>query len=81
MERIVDKLLIRYNPDEILDYILLKTAAFAKLNARISVITEKKEAVAAAMPEAIPIVVAEGKAEGGTTSQSEDARRAAGITT
>jgi hypothetical protein len=79
MERIVDKLLIRYNPDEILDYILLKTAAFAKLNARISVITEKKEVIADAVPVvAVPIVVAEEKAEGGTTSQSEDARRAAG---
>ena len=71
MERIVDKLLIRYNPDEILDYILLKTAAFAKLNARISVITEKKEAVAVAVPVVtVPIVVAEGKAEGGTTGNA-----------
>jgi hypothetical protein len=77
MERIVDKLLVRYNPDEILDYILLKTAAFAKLNARISVITKKKEADVAPIAT-IPIVVAEEKAEGVTTSQSEDARRAAG---
>lgn len=52
MERIVDKLLIRYNPDEILDYILQKTAAFAKLNARISVITEKPAEV---KPVAVPV--------------------------
>lgn len=71
MERIVDKLLIRYNPDEILDYILLKTAAFAKLNARISVITEKKEAVAAAVPVvAVPIVVAEEKTKGETVGNA-----------
>jgi len=65
MERIVDKLLIRYNPDEILDYILLKTAAFAKLNARISVITEKPaEGKPVAVPvETIPIVKTEEKAE------------------
>jgi len=64
MERIVDKLLIRYNPDEILDYILLKTAAFAKLNARISVITEKPaEGKPVAVPVATPIVKTEEKAE------------------
>ena len=64
MERIVDKLLIRYNPDEILDYILQKTAAFAKLNARISVITEKPvEVKPVAVPVAIPIVKTEEKAE------------------
>lgn len=64
MERIVDKLLIRYNPDEILDYILQKTAAFAKLNARISVITEKPaEGKPVAVPVAIPIVKTEEKAE------------------
>jgi hypothetical protein len=68
MERIVDKLLIRYNPDEILDYILQKTAAFAKLNARISVITEKPaEGKPVAVPVApIPIVKTEEKAEANT---------------
>ncbi len=67
MERIVDKLLIRYDPDEILDYILQKTAAFAKLNARISVITEKPaEGKPVAVPVAIPIVKTEEKAEANT---------------
>lgn len=64
MERIVDKLLIRYNPDEILDYILLKTTAFAKLNARVSVITEKPAEVKVdAVPVATPIVKTEEKPE------------------
>ena len=81
MEQLVDELLIRYNPDEILDYILQKTAAFARLNARISVITEKKEVIAVAVPEVIPIVVATEKVEDGTTSLCEDACRASGNAT
>ncbi len=60
----MDKLLIRYNPDEILDYILLKTAAFAKLNARISVITEKPVVVDPVATT--PIVKTEEKAEANT---------------